>query len=193
MAPRALPVPVAPASGLISDVPGFAPAAPRSAASPIPSSTPGAGAPAPAPAPGAEGDAGPAGPLVVPEEDDGYQIDATRLSTRSRGTPVRLSFDTGEQVDVRGHGLIGRAPVAAPGESVEHVIAIADPGRSVSKTHVAFGHDDGGLWVSDRGSTNGTRVLESGVLLTAVGEERVHVRVGAVVEFGDRLFTVGHR
>ena len=161
---------------LIADVPGF-----ETAAEVVP-----APAPEGVPVTSSTGRHSPS-----PQQPD--EIEHTRISAPAPGRSgtIRLSFDTGEQVDVAGPGLIGRAPVAAYGERVHHLIPIDDPDRSVSKTHVAFGHDAGGLWVTDRGSTNGTRIVVRGEPVAPVGTEQVaYVPAGAVVEFGDRSFTV---
>jgi len=103
---------------------------------------------------------------------------------------VRLVFDTGERVDVVGDGLVGRSPAAEDG--VEHVVAIDDPERSISKVHLAFGPTpDGGLWVTDRGSTNGTVLVApggSGVVLPP--RARVGAPVGSTIRFGQRSVRV---
>ncbi|MBO0982846.1 hypothetical protein NB037_01645 [Rathayibacter sp. ZW T2_19] len=69
---------------------------------------------------------------------------------------VRLSFGTGHHAIVTGTGLVGRQPLPDPGENVRHILAIPDETRSLSKTHLEFGFDEGGLWVRDRWSANGT-------------------------------------
>jgi hypothetical protein len=131
-------IPVRPAGGLIADVPGFAPEA----------------------------------DLVVPsvnredpdaETDLAEDLDHTQLSSRSgrRTGTYELHFDTGETVIVSGSGLVGRNPAPQVGELVDHLVPISDLTRSVSKTHLEFGSGPDGLWVSDRDSTNGTRVILS--------------------------------
>ncbi len=58
-----------------------------------------------------------------------------------------LQFSTGENVAVTGNGLVGRNPVAEPGEYFDQLVTIADPGKSVSKTHLEFGQ--GERWILD--------------------------------------------
>ncbi|MGR0320110.1 FHA domain-containing protein [Agromyces sp. ZXT2-3] len=102
-----------------------------------------------------------------------------------------LTFTTGEVVSVRGTGLVGRRPLAEPGESFDHLVQIVDRGLSVSKTHLEFGEHDGGLWVADRFSANGTVVRRPGE--TGVRCEpgrRVLVPRGSRVEIGEQAFTV---
>jgi len=106
---------------------------------------------------------------------------------------LRLVFDTGERLDVVGDGLVGRSPAAEDG--VEHVVAIDDPERSISKVHLAFGPTpDGDLWLMDRGSTNGTVLVGpdgSGAVLPA--GTRVAVRAGSTIRFGQRSVRVERR
>jgi hypothetical protein len=102
-----------------------------------------------------------------------------------------LQFSTGESVSVAGTGLLGRNPQAEPGEYFDSIVAISDPGRSVSKTHLEFGQDGGTFWVSDRFSGNGTvmrepdqqpRRCEAGKLYRVVR--------GTRIEIGEQFFIV---
>ena len=54
-----------------------------------------------------------------------------------------LQFSTGESVTVSGTGLIGRNPALEPGEFVDELVTVFDEGKSVSKTHLEFGQEDG--------------------------------------------------
>lgn len=155
--------------GLIADVPGFAPSP---EVRPV--------APGPAPRPVA-----PAAPVA--ENDD---IEHTRVGVRSLAPagPARLVFDTSEVVSAVRSGLVGRAPLGNDGELL---VAIADPDRSISKTHLSFEPDPEGLWVVDLGSTNGTEVERPDRSATPVlAGERVHVPFGGTVRFGTRSFLV---
>lgn len=169
---------------------------------------PAVAAPAVAPPPGTD-PAGPArtaaGPPLSPSAPEvraaaptvaGAAADAPATPPAgSGGTPaplrrVRLVFDTGEAFPVVGRGLVGRHPSAAS-RDVRHVVQVSDPARSVSKTHLEFGVEDGRLWVVDRGSTNGSVLLRpDGTRRRLVPGVRTVVAVGAVVEFGDRRFEV---
>jgi predicted component of type VI protein secretion system len=102
-----------------------------------------------------------------------------------------LQFSTGENVAVSGTGLVGRNPVAEPGEFFDHAITIADPGKSVSKTHLEFGQDDGSFWVLDRYSGNGTvvREPEQEPRYCEAGR-RYRVPRGGRVDIGDQFFIV---
>jgi hypothetical protein len=116
----------------------------------------------------------------------------TRLVPRgARGERYVLQFSTGESVSVSGAGLIGRNPVAEPGEYFDTLVAIVDPGRSVSKTHLEFGQDGTSFWVSDRYSGNGTVVREPDrEPRRCEAGKRYRVARGARVEIGEQFFIV---
>ncbi|PVZ96238.1 hypothetical protein DDQ50_07435 [Amnibacterium flavum] len=119
--------------------------------------------------------------------------EATRMPERARPPAARfgLHFSTGESVTVEGTGLIGRRPMAQPGEYFDHYVTIDDPGRSVSKTHLEFGQEGGAFWISDRYSANGTVVREPDrpPRMCPAGM-RSRVTRGARVEIGEQFFLV---
>ncbi len=103
-----------------------------------------------------------------------------------------LQFSTGEIVSVLGTGLIGRKPVPQPGEYVDQLVDLVDAGKSVSKTHLEFGGDDGGFWVADRFSTNGTvlRAADDPPRRCDPGK-RYRVERGSRVDLGEQFFVLG--
>ncbi len=102
-----------------------------------------------------------------------------------------LAFSTGETITVRGSGLLGRRPIAQPGETFDQLVSIADPGRSVSKTHLEFGLEGDALWFCDRYSGNGTIVRPpDGVVRQFEPGRRYRVARGTRVEIGDQFFDV---
>lgn len=119
-------------------------------------------------------------------------VSETRLVPRGpRGERFVLQFSTGESVSVSGTGLIGRNPAAEPGEYFDTFVAVVDPGRSVSKTHLEFGQDDTSFWVSDRYSGNGTVVREPDrEPRRCEAGKRYRVARGARVEIGEQFFIV---
>jgi pSer/pThr/pTyr-binding forkhead associated (FHA) protein len=131
---------------------------------------------------------------MPPLAEDLSEAGLTRrsLTPERPATTYVLSFDTGESVVVRGNGLVGRRPQARAGEpEAIHLVPITDSALSVSKTHLAFGLAGGDLWVSDRGSTNGTVVVRAdGSEQDATAGKAVIVRSGDRVRFGDRSFRV---
>jgi hypothetical protein len=120
---------------------------------------------------------GPPAPAIVPAEPE-----------RARYT---LQFSTGENVSVRGTGLIGRRPLPQPGESFDHLIQINDEGRSVSKSHLEFGQHDGEFWVNDRFSGNGTIVTRAPAPAVRCEPGRQYlVARGSRVTIGDQFFVL---
>ena len=105
-----------------------------------------------------------------------------------------VHLDTGEQVVVDGLVLLGRGPVARPGEQVRHLVPLRSQDMSVSKTHAQLQvADDGALVVMDRGSTNGSVVVRSGVSRELPVGRPLTLLDGDVVRVGDRSMRVVRR
>lgn len=129
-------------------------------------------------------------PAAAPIADE--DVEATRIVRRNpAGERFVLQFSTGENITVTGSGLLGRSPRPQPGEYFDHVVAITDPGRSVSKTHLEFGQDGGAFWVSDRFSGNGTIVREPDAAPVRCDPgKRYHVVRGTRVDIGEQFLIV---
>lgn len=134
----------------------------------------------------------PAAPWAVNLGTPVDDVEKTRIVRRQPlGEPFVLQFSTGESFTVQGTGLVGRAPTPQPGEAIDLLVRIVDPGRSVSKTHLEFGQDDGALWVSDRWSGNGSVVRAPSEEARRVEPgKRVRVPRGSRVEIGEQFFMV---
>ena len=121
-------------------------------------------------------------------------VEAPRFATEvelNSMTSFTITLGTGESVEITRSGLVGRMPTPLEGEEFEHLIVVSDPGRSVSKTHLEFGVDDGELWIADRKSGNGTIVREPGVVpRRAQPGTRYTVVRGTRVDFGDLHLTI---
>jgi len=103
----------------------------------------------------------------------------------------RVSFDTGEELEVEGLVLVGRRPEPRAGEPVGTLLALSSSDMSLSKTHAQFQvAPDGALVVMDRGSTNGSFVLRGGASRTLTPGRPSTLLPGDVVRFGDRTMTV---
>jgi pSer/pThr/pTyr-binding forkhead associated (FHA) protein len=125
------------------------------------------------------------------DDDDDTDIEETRIVDRTRGNRFVLQFSTGESVSVSGTGLIGRHPIPEPGEYFDSFVAIIDPGKSVSKTHLEFGQDSGSFWVSDRYSGNGTIVREpERQARRCEPGKRYRIVRGTRVDIGEQFFIV---
>ncbi len=158
--------------GLISIVPGISHSSGH---------TPSAMAPAPATVSPA-----PTPPAPNPPPASG-PIDQTRLATGDRAFAT-LIWDDGTRQAVYTRTLFGRNP--AP-ESGAQVAPIRDETLSLSKTHFELLVDEQRqVWVIDRHSTNGVAVRRGGDVAQATPGERVALRRGDVLEFGDRHVTV---
>ena len=105
---------------------------------------------------------------------------------------LRIRLDDGRDIELDRTVLIGRNPAGHPGEDTAQLIPLADPGRSISKTHLHLLAGNGGVWVTDRDSTNGSSVTTPDGIRTALAAgEPTHVRPGSTVHFGDRSFYLG--
>jgi hypothetical protein len=198
-------VPVSPAGAVPHPAPAGAVATPVPAEPPVPAESPVAG-PVPAAVPAFAESAVPAavlppmpsadatdkvhsGAIFVPVPDERTRLPVARAAASA--ARFVLQFSTGESVTVSGTGLIGRRPEPQPGEAFDAMVAIDDPGRSVSKTHLEFGQEGGVFWVTDRFSANGTvvREPERPARLSAPGM-RSRVARGSRVEIGEQFFVV---
>jgi hypothetical protein len=133
--------------------------------------------------------------MIVAEDDDMTRTHLAPVgkapgTLRKATDGWQLRLDDGRSVPVRGLVLIGRSPQPQPDEQAELVQAGVES-RMVSKTHLAIGLDHRGLYVMDRGSTNGTAIANSGGQFEpcAAGDP-VRVREGQIVSFGDRYLEV---
>jgi len=119
-------------------------------------------------------------------------IEATRLTADAfAARRFVLQFSTGENVTITGAGLVGRNPVAEPGEFVDQLVPIFDPTKSVSKTHLEFGQESGRFWVSDRFSTNGSVVRQPDEDPRRCDPgKRYFVARGTRVDVGEQFFVV---
>ncbi|NKG21502.1 RDD family protein [Paeniglutamicibacter terrestris] len=181
-------------NGVITSVPG-ASHAPGTGAGATPGHSPEA-APEAAPEPIFDADAAPtAAPTATPvpeaHPDDAFTHTRLRVETR---TVTRLIFDDGQVHELEHSLLIGRNPSAASDvddTDDTELLRLGDGGRSVSKTHLLVQPSSSGIWVTDRNSTNGSRVID------AAGTERdllpgqpSPAAAGDTVYLGERHFTV---
>jgi hypothetical protein len=74
----------------------------------------------------------------------------------------RLVLPGGAEVPLDTAVLLGRDPVAPEGARGARPIAVRDPQKTVSKTHVLLTPDPSGVRVRDLNSTNGTTLVLPG-------------------------------
>ncbi|MDI2036171.1 RDD family protein [Paenarthrobacter nitroguajacolicus] len=136
-------------------------------------------------------------PAVTPQTaaahpDDDVERTQMRPGTARAQAVLRIRIDDGQDVQLGGTVLLGRNPAPQPGETVEQLLPVSDPDRSISKTHVHLRVDGDGVWVTDRNSTNGSAVTTPDGLQTRLAAgEALFVRPGSTVHFGDRSFHLG--
>lgn len=133
------------------------------------------------------------------EEDD----DGTRLVMPGGGVMPAdrpgdegwyIRLDDGRHVELNVTVLLGRNPQRGPDDPPVHLVPAGGDGRMISRTHVMIGTDARGVYVADRGSTNGTAVVHSnGQLQPCPVGTQIRVREGQQVSYGDRWFTVERR
>jgi uncharacterized RDD family membrane protein YckC len=148
-------------------------------------------------APGSPSHASPAG-----EDMPEYAMPAGDFSDQSAmpsSSPYvqdwSILLDDGRRITLEGLVLLGRNPQPKAGEEDAQLIKIADESRTVSKSHLAVGVDAGGVYVVDRGSTNGSTVsTTNGMSARCRAGEMVRVGDGAIVSIGDHWIEIarGH-
>ena len=135
----------------------------------------------------------PASPPASPPAPPPPPAEGTRpRPEEATGLPRwQVAFDTGEQFEVTGLTLVGRRPEPRSGEPVKRLVALPSEDMSLSKTHAQFQVvPDGALVVMDRGSTNGSILVRSGVGKRLAGGKPATLRDGDRVRFGDREMSV---
>jgi hypothetical protein len=172
-------------AGLIAGVPGFgtvtptAPVAPTSASASAPIVSISSASPRPV------------NSVVDDYEDDESDQTRAAIGTELRPRGAVLQLDSGEEFLISGTALLGRNPARDVGEEHVGLVSIVDTTRALSKTHAEIGIDGLRLWVSDRNSTNGTRVRRLDGSEQAVSStERVYFAPGENVVLGDRFLGV---
>jgi uncharacterized RDD family membrane protein YckC len=102
-----------------------------------------------------------------------------------------ILLDDGRRIAVEGLVLLGRNPQPRVGEEDAQLIKIADETRTVSKSHLAVGVDAGGIYIVDRGSTNGSTVsTTNGMSSRCRAGEMIRVGDGAIVSIGDHWLEI---
>jgi predicted component of type VI protein secretion system len=105
---------------------------------------------------------------------------------------LRIKLDDGRDFQLDQNVLVGRNPVGQAGEQQAQLLAVNDPGRSISKTHLHLLTDGAGIWVTDRNSTNGSAVTTPDGRRTPLQPGvPAFISPGSTVHFGDRSFHLG--
>ncbi|KQV24542.1 FHA domain-containing protein [Yonghaparkia sp. Root332] len=165
VAPPAGPAPAAPAAP--ATAPRFFPAVPGML--PVPPTPPAPPALRPAPE-------GAASPEPTPEPD---------VAASPEPGALAIQLPDGRRLAVTGRMLLGRDPAELDGWRGAELVRLADPDRSVSKTHAAIEPDQGALLVHDLASTNGTeRATPHGHVLPVAPGHPLRVEAGDALRLG---------
>lgn len=101
------------------------------------------------------------------------------------GTVPVFELSDGTVIRATGLGFIGRAPRAPESIPDAILVRVPDGARSLSRTHAAFGIEDGDLWVQDLGSANGASVRHLGGGVTDLASQTPYFLVpGDVLVLG---------
>lgn len=196
--------PYAPPMGSTTSVPPvpaspYAPAPtepPASYQPPAPMATPATPTPTAAPAsPYAPPAPMPPAPVAVPAMGNIPAAPADEVDRTVARRPVDsilLTFDDGTHHFLVGQALVGRAPEPEPGHPNAQMVSLHDPGRSISKIHIALSVQSGAVLVEDMHSMNGTTVMfPSGTTQAVLPGAPVLAPAGATIYFGDRSVKIG--
>ncbi|WPU11328.1 RDD family protein [Pseudarthrobacter oxydans] len=160
-----------------------------------PSAAPPSAAP-PGTSAAAGGPAGASVPMRGAQHHVDDDVERTQVRPQAGGpAPVavlRIRLDDGRDFQLDRSVLVGRNPVGQSGEQHAQLLAVDDPGRSISKTHLHLLTDGAGIWVTDRNSTNGSAVTTpNGARTPLAPGVPTFVTPGSSVHFGDRTFYLG--
>jgi len=152
----------------------------------LPALTVEAAAPPP-PSPPDAGNPHHAGPPEAPD------LEATALRPRHYG--LRLPDESVVPLTARAVVVGRRTDQPPPPPAGACVVALDDPGRSLSRHHVSIViGPDAGVWVTDLGSGNGTTLVSTtGDVTELEAHTPTRVRVGSLLSIGDHAVTVVRR
>jgi hypothetical protein len=109
---------------------------------------------------------------------------APRDDPAEPGTRWRLLLPDGAEITLDQPILLGREPVAPGDVSGARPIAVRDPEKTVSKTHVLLTPADSGVRVRDLHSSNGTTLVLPGGRVPVPADGDLLVNRAATLELG---------
>lgn len=120
------------------------------------------------------------------DEEEGY----TRIRSAAPAG-LHLEFDDQKCIELDGTILLGRNPSHGEGDIGVRLVVLDDPERSVSKTHLLVQPGAGCIWVTDRGSANGSSIVDAqGAVRALEPGKPEQALAGQTVYLGDRYFHV---
>lgn len=137
--------------------------------------------------------------IVPPAPEPAIESAAERPAWRPPAVPAtgawRLELDDGGEFPITGATLLGRDPGSSM-DADHALLTIPDLSRSISRVHALVEPGDDCLWLTDAGTTNGTRAASPSASGGTVIErwlrpgERAAIRVGGTIHLGDRTLRV---
>lgn len=179
------PVPEFPSAGLLSPA---APQAPQTPMQPQLQSAPPA-FPAVPPAPGVDAYYQPSPAQQAAVEDDDEYDETVVISRGKFRTKWQIIDADGTSFPLTRTNVLGRKPTSGPDDA--QFIALSDPERVLSRTHVLVEIDATGVWVTDLKSTNGTEIDRGGDdVLVCVPLSRYEIEANQRLSLGGRMITL---
>jgi pSer/pThr/pTyr-binding forkhead associated (FHA) protein len=122
-----------------------------------------------------------------------HDLEATTLRPRHYG--LRLPDESVVPLTRRAVVIGRRTDQAAPAATDAQLVALDDPGRSLSRRHVSIViGTDGAVWVTDLDSGNGTTLVSTSSEITELEAHTPRrVRVGSLLSIGDHAVTIVRR
>ena len=97
-------------------------------------------------------------PTAAPAEEATVRVPRAARAATSPKLTITITVDGEGPFPILNTVLLGRNPAREAGEAVGSVVRLADPGKTTSKTHLLLERRGDRLWVTDRGSANGSRL-----------------------------------
>lgn len=151
--------------------------------------------------------ASPAYPAAATDDWDGTVLSRSSAARRPAAMYALHNEATGQSILIDGDVLLGRRPsdtlpqgvaegLRTVGLHAENVrsVRIDDPTRTTSRDHAAIVMDrDGGLWIEDCGSLNGTFIIREGREHQVLEGSPSRLEAPATLRIGDQFLTVEQR
>lgn len=137
--------------------------------------------------------------------ENSEEWDSTVLSSRSAAKLpeyVLRNTQNGQEIVLKNTTLLGRKPSLSALTSlaggahltntVNEVAVLVDSTRTVSRNHAVVEFlEDGGIWISDLGSLNGTYIIEGDDESQVVQGTPVELHEGTTLRIGDEFYDFG--
>ena len=103
-----------------------------------------------------------------------------------------LSSPDGLRLTLLQHTVVGRRPATQAATPAAQLLPLPDTARKLSKTHALFETSGASAWVTDLGSTNGTRIATPHGTTECPAHQRIEISPGDRVLVGELELTVSY-